>query len=873
MDGYVTIGTKIDTTGIDSGLKNINNTMNKGMTSLQNSVNKTFSLIKNSIIGAGIILAIRAITKELGNAVTRLDTMKNYVNVMSNLGIGSKEAKESIERLSEELKGLPTTLDSAALSVQRLASSNRNIKASTEMYLALNNAILAGGASTQIQASAMEQLSQAYAKGKPDMMEWRTAMMAMPAQLQQVANVMGFVSADALGESLRNGTTSMNDFMITLVKMNREGLNGFKSLQEQARNSTGGIQTSIENVKTAITRGLANIMDAIGRSNIAGFFDGIRNAIDAVIPKIQAFVKLIMTAVSFILSLFGKKLKTETEKETESMDSFGASVGDATEQMDGASGSAGKLYKELKQLAGFDEMNVLQDNKSSSGGSGGGGGSAGGGVDMSNIDFDFGTFDKVSNKMDEIYQKMLKWAKWFTEDMDFQPLVNSINHLGKALIYLRSGMGDWMNGFITNFIKPLATYTINEFLPHFLESTASAIEKIDFNKINTAFNNLWKVLEPFAENVGDGLLWFYDNVLIPLGLWTINDVLPAFLNLLTGALDFLNTMINDLKPAWDWFYQNFLKPLAEFTGGIIVDVINALATALKKIADNKIAMTIIETIFSVAVVSAITTMLAPLIALKGIFDLIGVALKTVEQRFNEVKAVVQPVVDKIKEAFEPVADFFKSVFGTAFDNIKKIFDNIKIIAQFLWDKIKEIFKPVGDWFKQKFDDAKEKIKKVFEPLINFFSQFWDRIKNKLSEFGAKVGEAVGGAFKRVINGVLGAIESILNTPIRAINSLIGVLKKVPGLGGLSKLSTFSLPRLATGAIINQPGRGVPVGVAGEAGREGIIPLTDDRAMAELGREIGKHIVIPLTVPVSIGNRQIARIVKDLMADDDFAMNN
>ena len=47
------------------------------------------------------------------------------------------------------------------------------------------------------------------------MMEWRTAMTAMPAQLKQVATAMGYVSADELGEALRNGTVSMDEFMDT----------------------------------------------------------------------------------------------------------------------------------------------------------------------------------------------------------------------------------------------------------------------------------------------------------------------------------------------------------------------------------------------------------------------------------------------------------------------------------------------------------------------------------------------------------------------------------------------------------------------------------------------------------------------------------
>ena len=89
------------------------------------------------------------------------------------------------------------------MAVQRFTSANGDIEKSTDLFLAVNNAILAGGASSEIQASALEQLSQAYAKGKPDMMEWRTLMTAMPAQLKQVANAMGYLSSADLGEAVR----------------------------------------------------------------------------------------------------------------------------------------------------------------------------------------------------------------------------------------------------------------------------------------------------------------------------------------------------------------------------------------------------------------------------------------------------------------------------------------------------------------------------------------------------------------------------------------------------------------------------------------------------------------------------------------------
>ena len=74
-------------------------------------------------------------------------------------------------------------------------------------------------------------------------------------------------------------------------------------------------------------------------------------------------------------------------------------------------------------------------------------------------------------------------------------------------------------------------------------------------------------------------------------------------------------------------------------------------------------------------------------------------------------------------------------------------------------------------------------------------------------------------------------------------SLIDKIRKVPGLGGLQRLNTIKIPRLAKGGIINLPGRGVPVGsaIGGERGQEGVIPLTDSQQMALLGEAIGKYI--------------------------------
>lgn len=269
------------------------------------------SITKGVVAGLGITKAFSAawsaVTRNMDSAIDRFDTLNNFPKVMSNLGIGAEESQESIDKMSEALVGLPTTLDEGALAVQRLTSKNGDIKKSTDLFLSMNNAILAGGAPAQIQSTAIEQLSQAYAKGKPDMMEWRALMTAMPAQLKQVATAMGYVDADSLGEALREGNVSMDEFMNTIVKLNSEGLPGFQNFEEQARNSTGGVRTAITNMNSRITQGVTAMIESVDKGlkdaklgGIAKVFETIGNTVR---DTLKGLAPYIVKTVSFLVNL------------------------------------------------------------------------------------------------------------------------------------------------------------------------------------------------------------------------------------------------------------------------------------------------------------------------------------------------------------------------------------------------------------------------------------------------------------------------------------------------------------------------------------------------------------------------------------------
>lgn len=116
------------------------------------------------------------------------------------------------------------------------------------------------------------------------------------------------------------------------------------------------------------------------------------------------------------------------------------------------------------------------------------------------------------------------------------------------------------------------------------------------------------------------------------------------------------------------------------------------------------------------------------------------------------------------------------------------------------------------------------------------------------------------------------------------NNLIGGLRKNVSLdiSGVIRTSWFKpsgfasggIVKMATGGIINMPGKGVPLAsaIGGESGREGIVPLTDQQAMAELGREIGRWITINATVVNNMNGRQLSREIQRVANEEDFAFN-
>lgn len=267
----------------------------------------------------------------------------------------------------------------------------------------------------------------------------------------------------------------------------------------------------------------------------------------------------------------------------------------------------------------------------------------------------------------------------------------------------------------------------------------------------------------------------------------------------------------------------------------------------------------------------------------GIVGAIVLLWGVIVKYWEQIKSFLQKGIDWLFGKSDWVRQMFGDTIGDMYDNAVQGLQEILNWFDSTFNGIKANFNEIISFVKNVFAGNWQG---AWQNIKNIFSNIWESIKNTAKRMfiligrmavnvGTTVGATISGAFKAVVNGVLWAIEHILNSPIRAVNSLVGVINKVPGIN-LGYLPTFKLPRLKAGGIINLPGRGIPVGggtaIGGEAGKEGVLPLTDTQAMEILGQAIGKYITINANITNTMNGRVISRQLQQIKNDREFAYN-
>lgn len=705
-------------------------------------------------------------TKDAQEQINKLETQWEKANLKV------ERQKQKIELLNNELKEHNKLLEAVKKSGQDISKDKwaqelnfRLREANTELKLLESNAALAGNKFRESLSFKPETISNKFNNAfKSIATSSATTFRGIGSETK---SIFARIASDISNIGSRILRLASYTFVFSVIT---KGFRDIRSAAIDYINTNNELQSSLAQV----------------RGNLITAFQPIW---EFILPYLIKFTQWLSTATAyisaFISALFGKTEQASRNNARALQNQIAlskASSKSLKKQKKNTDDLTKSNNKNYNSLAKFDELTVLSKKRKKQSkqpkvstpevaGAGGVG-------TPSNISFDTPKIDTAG------ISQMAENIKSY-----FLPLQEPFNKLMESLDRLKGYTLEAFGDFYNKFLKPLSEYTINEFLPTFLNNLADCLDRMDFSKVNEGLSNLWVALEPFMEDIGDGINWLFEKVLFPLSQWTVNELLPQFLQTLANILNIIEPIAKTAGEQINKLYDKALKPLGEWTGGKIIKALTKLNTVLKKLADwandeeNKTAVEWISatllglatTVITIKLVPALLTLIAAtwswtaaLLAnpMTWIVLLIGLL----------VGAIIMLIThfDDVKAACENAWNAFKDGVSSA------------------WEAFKQT--PFAKKIQEMIDDIKEK----FETFKKFITDLFS--------------DPYGTVIKPFANGIIDMAEKLINKLISGLNSFISKVNKIgfdipEWLGGghfgikIPEVKYASIPRLATGAVI------------------------------------------------------------------------
>lgn len=858
---------KKDLKGIDKEGGNSAKGVDKITKSL-NDVKKASNQAKQGVEKAmgGIKKSVQSVLKTVASfalAAASLSEGIEFGKLQGKLNAAFQSAGSSAAQATKTFKELYRFLgdsDRAVETAQNLARITTN-----EKDLAEWTKILQGVYATMGDAIPVETLAESVNE---------TAQVAkITGTLADALNWMG-VSEDAVNSQL----ATMNTAQEREVYL-RSLLNGLYSnaaaIYEQNSKAMLDYNQAQANLKIQLADVAAKLLPLITAfSNVAAVVLGVlKPAIEVIVQAIATLCQWIITAINWLGAFFGifsdgkasvSKTNDNINKATNSMKNYGSAIG-------GAAAAAKELKK---QTMGFDELNVVQSPTSTGGGGGGGGGGsvpALDSMDMSNMELP--SLDDFNTNIDKAKKSL-------------QALLVLIGSIGAAMWLIPR----WEEVFaLKDTLKApeLLKAKIRELAAELMivAGTVLLIRGYFDAWVNGVdWGNLIEILTGLGLVLG-GIGMLFGNVAVNLGLIMsgilllvlgIKDLIEngysmqAVIMVLIGAVATLIGVIWLLNAAMlanpiTWIVAGIMALVAAFVilwnecegfRNFWINLWDKIRNAVSVFIDwCKNAWQSIKTAVADGVNWIKEKVLVPISNfyikwIKPPVDkCIEIITKMVEIIIGLYVGLFNLLVDKI---IKPIAEWVSKTVNNIKDWIKGAVDTIKGWFSGLWSKIKEIFSPVANFFKSIWNNAFNAVKTVFSPIVNFFSGIWGKIKDKFSSLGTSIGDAIGGAVKAGINGVISLIENSINSAISLINGAIKLINLLPGVS-VGYVQKLHMPRLAKGGIVDS----ATIAMVGEQGKEAVVPLENNTEwMDKLADRLAARMASPTRVSLNVDGKEL-----------------
>lgn len=118
--------------------------------------------------------------------------------------------------------------------------------------------------------------------------------------------------------------------------------------------------------------------------------------------------------------------------------------------------------------------------------------------------------DVIGVVVDTFREMTYQTALWASE-LDFGPLLSKIEEWTASLVPVFENLSGIVSDFYNQVLLPLGKWTIEEGLPKLVDVFIDFNGKVKWDELRQSLSDFWKVLEPFAETVGEGLIIFIDR--------------------------------------------------------------------------------------------------------------------------------------------------------------------------------------------------------------------------------------------------------------------------------------------------------------------------------------------------------------------------
>ena len=517
---------------------------------------------------------------------------------------------------------------------------------------------------------------------------------------------------------------------------------------------------------------------------------------------------------------------------------------------------ANQSAKQLnKSLTGFDQINQLSDNSSSAS-------ATSPSVDLSDMnDVEIPTwlqkFAEFGKPIIEFFQNIID--KYGIVAGGILVVVGALAgfKIIKSVISLITGLGKAATKGSTNFTK-------------FFDSLGKAAEAIAIlGGLSLVIDSITDLIDTFSES-GMSL----GEVAGLLGI-VLGEVAAAFI-VLMGAMTLL-------QPSW----QSIAGAAIIFAG--LALVLQSVCDLIDTFADSGLSLT--------DVVGLMATVLVTIIGLMGSIVLLGPAMTAGLLPFSvlvaEICAVLLVMAATLPIILATVGDFIEQTAPSLCDILATIGILIENLIYALGTVLPPIIQSVGDLFTSIFNGIATVIDSVGNGLVNILNAIGDLVNSVLSSLLGFIRD-LGPAIETFVDSAINAVTKLINFMISGIEYLVntlvidGINAIIKGFNTVGKYIGFTIPTIAefkiarfkptymaTGGIIDVPNRGVPLAsniIGGEAGAEGVLPLTNESTMRRLGQEIAKWIVLNIQLNNYIDGRLLAKFVKQIMNGQEFSRN-